>query len=377
MTMKKTPVFEWHSSNSAKIADFGGWQMPIEYPSGVLAEHAAVRNFVGLFDVSHLGKISIKGSGALPFLNTQLTNDLNKLADGFAQYNLICNTDGGAIDDLIAYKNSDADFLLIPNAANCAKVFEVLKHSAVTKSEFSNLEIKNEHETYCVFAVQGPASQKVVESLGPIPKLEYTQFTKFKSSQYGQFGELIICRTGYTGEFGYEILVGWNQGLSLWQFLVEQIKNQGGLVCGLGARDTLRTEMGYPLHGHELSEQISPLSAGLKWAVSLKKSEFLGSNALLQENEQGSYKKLVGLKILDRGIARNQMPVFDEKSNLIGQVTSGTFSPTLKTAIALALIDAKAAIDLEKVMIEVRGNMVGAQIVKLPFVPAKVRSGSN
>lgn len=377
MTLKKTPVFDWHSTNSAKIADFGGWQMPIEYPSGVLAEHAAVRNSVGLFDVSHLGKISVKGIGALQFLNTQLSNDLNKLNDGFAQYNLICNENGGVIDDLIAYRNSDSDFLLIPNASNCAKVFEVLQQSvSASEGTYSDLKISNEHDKFCVFAVQGPSSQKVIEDLGINSKLDYTQFTKVLLANHQEFGQLILCRTGYTGEFGFEILVDWNQGISLWNLLVELVKKQAGLICGLGARDTLRTEMGYPLHGHELSEQISPLTAGLKWAVNLKKGEFLGSKALVSESEQGSKKKLVGLKLLDRGIARGQMQVFNSETKLIGEVTSGTFSPTLKSAIALALVDVSTT-ESDKILIEVRGKMIAAQIVKLPFVPAKVRSIPN
>jgi aminomethyltransferase len=377
MTLKKTPVFDWHSTNSAKIADFGGWQMPIEYPSGVLAEHAAVRNSVGLFDVSHLGKISVKGIGALQFLNTQLSNDLNKLNDGFAQYNLICNENGGVIDDLIAYRNSDSDFLLIPNASNCAKVFEVLQQSvSASEGTYSDLKISNEHDKFCVFAVQGPSSQKVIEDLGIDSKLDYTQFTKVLLANHQEFGQLILCRTGYTGEFGFEILVDWNQGISLWNLLVELVKKQAGLICGLGARDTLRTEMGYPLHGHELSEQISPLTAGLKWAVNLKKGEFLGSKALVSESEQGSKKKLVGLKLLDRGIARGQMQVFNSETKLIGEVTSGTFSPTLKSAIALALVDVSTT-ESDKILIEVRGKMIAAQIVKLPFLPAKVRSIPN
>lgn len=377
MTLKKTPVFDWHSTNSAKIADFGGWQMPIEYPSGVLAEHAAVRNSVGLFDVSHLGKISVKGIGALQFLNTQLSNDLNKLNDGFAQYNLICNENGGVIDDLIAYRNSDSDFLLIPNASNCAKVFEVLQQSvSASEGTYSDLKISNEHDKFCVFAVQGPSSQKVIEDLGINSKLDYTQFTKVLLANHQEFGQLILCRTGYTGEFGFEILVDWNQGISLWNLLVELVKKQAGLICGLGARDTLRTEMGYPLHGHELSEQISPLTSGLKWAVNLKKGEFLGSKALVSESEQGSKKKLVGLKLLDRGIARGQMQVFNSETKLIGEVTSGTFSPTLKSAIALALVDVSTT-ESDKILIDVRGKMIAAQIVKLPFVPAKVRSKPN
>ena len=187
--------------------------------------------------------------------------------------------------------------------------------------------------------------------------------------------EIILCRTGYTGEFGYEILVSWSEALTLWQRLVDLVTAENGLVCGLGARDTLRTEMGYPLHGHELSVEISPLTAGLKWAVNLKKQDFPGASALRKEFENGSKQKLVGLKLIDRGIARNEMKVFakstdDEK--VIGTVTSGTFSPTLKNAIALALIN-QDAMTLNQVFIDVRGKRLAAQIVNLPFVPAKVR----
>ena len=375
MTLKRTPIYEWHASHSAKIADFGGWQMPIEYPTGVLAEHTAVRTAVGLFDVSHLGKISVTGktaNSAKEFLNSQLTNDLTKLKTGGAQYNLLCTESGGVIDDLIVYQRSDFEFLLIPNAANCAQVFAILSTAAATNQ---NIKLSNDHEKYCVFAVQGPASKKVLNQLFQVPTLEYTQFAEVQITSLPSIKEIILCRTGYTGEFGYEILVSWSEALTLWQRLVDLVTAENGLVCGLGARDTLRTEMGYPLHGHELSVEISPLTAGLKWAVNLKKQDFPGASALRKEFENGSKQKLVGLKLIDRGIARNEMKVFakstdDEK--VIGTVTSGTFSPTLKNAIALALID-QDAVALNQVFIDVRGKRLAAQIVNLPFVPAKVR----
>jgi len=284
----KSPLFDWHDSAGAKMADFGGWDMPIEYPKGaldgfsggVLAEHAAVRERVGLFDVSHLGKITVKGEGALLFLNSMITNDLLRISSGSAQYNLLCNQAGGVIDDLIVYQKSEEDFFLIPNAANCAQVFAVLSGNAP-----ASIAVENVHQGYGVFALQGPLSRKVMDSLGLSLDLDYMQFTEVEIPGHESLGKVIICRTGYTGEFGYELLPVWDSAEELWTLLAKEIAAQDGRVCGLGARDTLRTEMGYPLHGHELSLDISPLQANAGWAVALTKEKFEGSAALIKEKE--------------------------------------------------------------------------------------------
>jgi aminomethyltransferase len=361
--MKHSPLDEKHKSLGAKMADFGGWEMPIEYPGGgVLAEHDAVRTRVGIFDVSHLGKISIKGPGAKSYINSILTNDLEKITDGEAQYNLLCNDLGGVIDDIIAYCNSKDDIFLVPNAANCSKVFDVLKKSAP-----ADLEIVNQHEQYGVIAVQGPESKHVLESLGLTLEMEYMAF------MHGTLNgcEVIVCRTGYSGELGYEVLPKWSEAPAVWDVIAEAAAKLNGLVCGLGSRDTLRTEMGYPLHGNELSESISANVGGAAWAIAYDKPKFNGDSALRAEIAAGIKKRLRGLKLLDRGIPRGHMNVIADGA-VIGETTSGTFSPTLKVGIALGLIDTKYKVG-DKVLIDVRGRELQAEIVKIPMVSPKVK----
>lgn len=343
------------------MADFGGWLMPIEYPGGgVLAEHDAVRSRVGIFDVSHLGKISIKGTGAKDFINGILTNDLDKIANGQAQYNLLCNDSGGVIDDIIAYRISDDNIFLVPNAANCSKVFEVLTNSAP-----AYLEIINQHQEYAVIAIQGPRSKELLESLGVELGIGYMTFTQSRIAGC----QVIVCRTGYSGEHGYEVLPKWSDAQLVWDAIVANLGD--GLICGLGARDTLRTEMGYPLHGQELSENISASISGAAWAIAYDKSKFHGEQILRKEREVGPPKRLRGMKLLDRGIPRGHMQIKDGEK-VIGETTSGTFSPTLKVGIALGLIDSEYKPG-DKVEIDVRGRSLKAEIVKLPMVPAHVK----
>jgi aminomethyltransferase len=359
--MKNSPLSKKHEALGAKMADFGGWLMPIEYPGGgVLAEHDAVRNRVGIFDVSHLGKISVKGSGAKDFVNSILTNDLNRISNGQAQYNLLCNDNGGVIDDIIAYRNSEDDIFLIPNAANCSKVFEVL-----TKAAPANLEIVNKHQDYAVIAVQGPRSRELLESLGIKLGIDYMSFTESQIAGC----KVIVCRTGYSGEHGYEVLPKWSDAELVWDAIVAKLGD--GLVCGLGARDTLRTEMGYPLHGQELSESISASISGAAWAIAYEKSKFNGDQTLRKERAAGAPKRLRGLKLLERGIPRGHMQI-KVGEQVVGETTSGTFSPTLKVGIALGLVDASFKIG-DKVFIDVRGKSLAAEIVKLPMVEAHVK----
>jgi aminomethyltransferase len=363
-----SPLHETHRALGAKLADFGGWEMPIEYPAnsggGVLNEHTSVRERVGLFDVSHLGKAEVIGDDALEFLNQILTNDLEKIEDGQAQYTLICDdSSGGTIDDLIVYRKNRNEFLLVPNAANTAEVVRRLQ--SVTGG--ARVQISECHEKYGVLALQGPKSDAVLESLGLSVNLEYMSF------QISQIdgSEVIVCRTGYTGERGYELLPIWSETKKVWDLLAGAVSNFGGLVCGLGARDTLRTEMGYPLHGHELSLEITPVQASAGWAVGWKKARFWGKAKLESERESGARKSLRGLKVLDRGIPRLGMPV-QISGNSVGVVTSGTFSPTLKYGIALALLDSDLTPGTQ-VEIEVRGRLLPAEVVKPPFVNSHVK----
>ncbi len=346
------------------MADFGGWLMPIEYPgSGVLAEHGAVRERVGLFDVSHLGKASVVGRGAVEFLNTQTTNDINRITDGKAQYTMLCNPDGGVVDDLIVYRNSSDDLFLIPNASNTTEVVNIIKAAAP-----SGIAVENLHQEYAVLALQGPKAFAVIESLGVTPEMDYMAFAHVTIAGC----DVILCRTGYTGEHGYELVPHWNDASKVWDVLVEAMKPFEGLICGLGARDTLRTEMGYPLHGHELSLEITPVQAGANWAVGWKKETFRGSDALRSEKESGPKRILRGLQSNDRGIPRAGMSVKDHDGRTIGAITSGTFSPSLKKGIALALLEPTFDIG-STVIVDVRGRDSEATVVELPMVPSHVR----
>lgn len=346
------------------MADFGGWLMPIEYPgAGVLAEHTAVRARVGLFDVSHLGKASVKGDGALEFLNKMFTNDLNRIGDSKAQYTLLCNPDGGVVDDLIAYRNSESDFFLIPNASNTTEVVRALAENAPAEIAVANL-----HENFAVLALQGPKAVEVIRSLGINPTMDYMAFAHVSIAGC----DVILCRTGYTGEHGYELVPTWSDASVVWDALVEAMKPFDGLICGLGARDTLRTEMGYPLHGHELSLEITPVQASAGWAIGWKKERFRGSEVLNSQRAEGTVRTLKALKSNDRGIPRAGMAVKDKDGREIGVVTSGTFSPSLKVGIGLALIDPQFAIG-DDVTVDIRGRESSATISALPFVPSHVR----
>lgn len=346
------------------MADFGGWLMPIEYPgAGVLAEHAAVRERVGLFDVSHLGKASVIGAGALDFLNTQTTNDINRIVDGQAQYTMLCNPDGGVVDDLIVYRNSVDDLFLIPNASNTTEVVSIISAAAP-----AGIAVTNLHNEYAVLALQGPKAHAVIESLGVIPTMDYMAFAHVTIAGC----DVILCRTGYTGEHGYELVPRWSDAASVWDALVAAMQPFDGLICGLGARDTLRTEMGYPLHGHELSLEITPVQAGANWAVGWKKETFRGSDVLRAEKENGPRRILRGLQSTDRGIPRAGMEVKNSAGEVIGVVTSGTFSPSLKKGIALALLAPTFNVG-DSVVVDVRGRESVAEVVALPMVESHVR----
>ena len=362
--MKNSPLAQRHSSLSAKMADFGGWLMPIEYPgAGVLTEHAAVRENVGIFDVSHLGKVSVKGAGALDFLNTVFTNDLNRISDGQAQYTLHCNSAGGVIDDLIVYRISSSDLFLIPNASNTTQVVSDLLALAPP-----GIFIENLHESFGVIALQGPRSVEVLNNLGVSTELEYMSFERVEIVGC----QVILCRTGYTGELGYEIVPIWDETVKVWDELAAEVRKFFGEICGLGARDTLRTEMGYPLHGHELSLAISPVQASASWAVAWDKPTFSGADALRSEKASGEHPRIRALVSRDRGIPRAGMEVKSVSGELLGVVTSGTYSPTLKKGIALALVAHSVKLN-DQLVIDVRGRGSVAVVEKLPLTPSRVR----
>lgn len=357
----RSPLHERHVELAAKFAPFGGWEMPLEYAGGgVLREHAAVREAVGVFDVSHLGKAQVRGAGAAAYVNSCLTNDLGRIEPGKAQYTLCCADDGGVVDDLIAYLFADDHVFLIPNAANTA---EVVRRLAATAP--AGVTVTDEHRQHAILAVQGPRSADVLAKLGLPTEHGYMSFA---TATLGG-AELIVCRTGYTGEHGYELVVPWYDASVVWDALA----GAGVQPCGLGARDTLRTEMGYPLHGQDLSLQITPVQARSGWAVGWSKPAFWGRDALLAEKNQGPRRLLRGLELTARGIPRGHMPVYAAEQR-IGETTSGTFSPTKKVGIALALIDTAAGLaDGDLVEIDIRGRRAEARVVKPPFVQPSVR----
>ena len=365
MQLLRSPLHERHVALGAKLGDFGGWQMPIEYAGGgVLKEHAAVRQAVGLFDVSHLGKAQVTGPGAAAYVNTALTNDLARISPGQAQYTLCCEAGGGVVDDLIAYLRGPDEVFLVPNAANAAQVVRRLEENAP-----AGVQVADQHLAYAVLAVQGPRSDQVLTALGlPAghPYMSYVEGTH-------DGAPVVVCRTGYTGERGYELLPRAEDAVGLWDALLGAGAAVGMLPCGLGARDTLRTEMGYPLHGQDLSLDITPVQARLGWAVGWSKPAFWGREALLAERAAGPARLLWGLDTLDRAVLRPHMAVLRETGERTGEVTTGTFSPTLRRGIGLALLGREVG-EGEELQVDVRGRRARVRVVKPPFVAPSVRA---
>jgi aminomethyltransferase len=322
-----------------------------------------VRERVGIFDVSHLGKARVSGPGALAFVNSCFTNDLRKIGPGQAQYTMCCDENGGVIDDLIAYVRSNEDVFLIPNAANNTTVVGLLQEAAP-----EGITVENLHDKYGVIAVQGTKSDEVLQALGLPVDHDYMSFVEVDWEGM----PVIVCRTGYTGERGYEIVPAWDVTGSVWDALVAEVEKQGGMPCGLGSRDTLRTEMGYPLHGNDLSLEITPVMAGAAWAVGWDKESFWGKEALAEQRAAKTSRLTRGLLVTGRGIPRSHCEVKDAEGNVVGEVTSGTFSPSLKQGVALAQCDRSVAIG-DEVTIDVRGRGIPATVTKPPFVEVGVR----
>ena len=364
-----SPLHERHVALGAKFGEFGGWSMPLEYAGGGVAkEHTAVREAVGIFDVSHLGKATVRGPGAAAYVNACLSNDLGRIAPGKAQYTLcLDDATGGIVDDLIAYYKDDEHLFLIPNAANTTEVVRRLADGAP-----EGVTVTNHHRDYVVLAVQGPKSDEVLDAVGLPSGHEYMSFAEAPfEAPSGEISDVIVCRTGYTGERGYELVAPNAVAPALWDALLAAGEQWGILPCGLGARDTLRTEMGYPLHGQDISLDITPVQARLGWAVGWKKDAFWGRDALAAEREAGPARILRGLVATGRGIPRAHMTVLAD-GEPVGEITSGTFSPSLRKGIGLALVAASVDADAE-VTVDVRGRQEVFQLVKPPFLDPSVR----
>ncbi len=361
-TTTRSPLHDRHVALGAKFAPFGGWEMPLEYPTGVVKEHTAVREAVGIFDVSHLGKAEVRGPGAASFVNARLSNDLGKIGPGKAQYTLCCDPSGGIVDDLIVYLFGEDRVLLVPNAANTAEVVRRLTAEAPP-----GVSVEDRHTEHAILAVQGPRSAQVLDAVGLPTGHEYMSFVEATLDG----ATLTMCRTGYTGEHGYELVLPNAAVGALWDALSSAGEEHGMLPCGLGSRDTLRTEMGYPLHGQDISLDVTPNQARLGWAVGWKKDAFWGREALLAEKEAGTERILRGLVATGRGIPRPEMRVLDASGAPIGAVTSGTFSPTLRKGVGLALVP-RAVKDGDEVAVDVRGRQEPFTVTKPPFVTPSV-----
>ncbi len=360
---RRSALHDRHVALGAKFSEFGGWEMPLEY-TGVIKEHTAVREAVGVFDVSHLGKVLVHGPGAAAYVNDCLTNDLNRIEPGKAQYTLCCDPEtGGIVDDLIAYLHDEDHVLLVPNAANTPEVVRMLEAEAP-----EGIVIEDRHDAYSILAVQGTRSDEVLEGIGFPTGHDYMSFVQadFEGTP------VVVCRTGYTGERGYELVVPNDVVGALWDALFVAGESYGITACGLGARDTLRTEMGYPLHGQDITREVTPNEARLGWAVGWKKERFWGRSALTAERETGPKRVLRGLVATGRGIPRPGMRVLLVRDVPLGEVTSGTFSPTLKKGVGLALI-ASQVTDGAEVSVDVRGRQEVFTVTKPPFVTPGVR----
>ena len=363
LDLTRTPLEREHLSLGAKIGEFAGWAMPIEY-RGTLAEHRAVREAVGMFDLTHLGKIDVEGAGSTAWLQRVLTNDLSSVEVGGAQYNLALTEAGGIVDDLIAYRVTEDRWLVVPNAANTSKVLRILQSETLADV------VVTHRPDLVTIAVQGPRSPDVVAPL--FPQAADLRYMNSVESSYRDV-LVVVARSGYTGERGYELFVPDAVARQLWRDLMERGEGSGMEPCGLGARDTLRLEMGYPLHGNDISEERTPLEAGLSWAVALDKGDFPGRDALVRQRQEGVPARLRALRMTDRLIPRAHYPVLAGDA-VVGETSSGTFSPTLKVGIAMAYLSpAEQFGPGERVMVDVRGRRGQAEVVKPPFVSSSPR----
>lgn len=353
----KTPLYEAHVKAGGKMVPFAGYILPVQY-TGVIEEHMAVRTKAGLFDVSHMGEILCTGSQALENLQMILTNDFANMVDGQARYSIMCNEDGGTVDDLIVYKEKENRYFIVVNASNKEKDYEWMK-----AHQFGDAKFEDISDTVAQLALQGPKAMEILEKLTTkeaIPEKYY--HAVFHAEVAGM--KCIVSKTGYTGEDGVEIYLSSNEAEKMWNTLLEAGKEEGLIPCGLGARDTLRLEASMPLYGHEMDETITPREVGLNFAVKMKKDDFIGKKALEEKSELS--RKRVGLKVTGRGIIREEAVVYvgEEK---IGVTTSGTHCPFLGYAVAMALLNVEFAVPGTKVTAEVRGRKIEAEVVALPF----------
>jgi len=354
----KTPLYECHVQSEGKMVSFAGYILPVQYKTGVIAEHLAVRKAAGLFDISHMGEVILEGRNALDNIQKLVTNDCSALTDGRVRYSPMCNEEGGVVDDLLIYRINQEKYMLVINAANRHKDIDWIKGHLSGDVKLADIS-----DETAMIALQGPLSRTILTRLADEENLPAKYYT-FRENVNVSGINCLVSKTGYTGEEGYELCVRNEDAPKLWEMLLNTGKNDGLIPCGLGARDTLRLEAAMPLYGHEMDDSISPLEAGLDFAVKMDKDDFIGKRGIIAKGEPKVTR--VGLKITGRGIARENCPVFYE-DKLIGRTTSGTHSPYFGYPIAMALIDKEYAQNGTELLVEVRGKKIAAQIVPLPF----------
>ena len=358
--MKKTALFELHKSLGAKMSPFAGYEMPIQY-EGINVEHINVRESIGVFDVSHMGEFIIEGNKSLDLIQFLCTNDASKLRIGQAQYSCMTNSTGGIVDDLIIYRLKEQSYLLVVNASNIEKDW-----NWINSNNRFGARIKNISDEYSLLAIQGPKAIIAMQSLTNI-NLKSIGFYNFKIGKFADMENVIISATGYTGSGGFEIYCRNNQVINIWNKVFEVGKNYNIKPAGLAARDTLRLEMGYCLYGNDIDEDTSPIEAGLGWITKFSK-DFINSKKLKRQKLEGTKKKLVGIELLERGIPRKGYEIVNDKNVVIGNITSGTMSPTLSKGIGMGYIDSDKSMINSKVGIKIRNKVIAAKIVKTPFV---------
>lgn len=367
--LKRTPLFPCYGeTEGARCIDFGGWELPVQF-AGIQAEHDAVRQRAGLFDVSHMGEFLVAGPEAEAFLQRMTVNDVSKLAPGQAQYTLLCYPEGGVVDDLLIYRLGEERFMLVVNASNIAKDFQWLESHlpAAGEGTVPAVELTDCSDATSLLALQGPAAARILGKVTDAPVGELGPF-RFLEEAHVCGVQALVSRTGYTGEDGFELYLRAEDAATVWRGLLAAGKDDGLVPVGLGARDTLRFEARLPLYGQELSREITPLEAGLGIFVKLDKGEFIGREALLKQKEAGLPRKLAGIEMLDRGIPRSHYPVYaGPEGELIGEITTGTQSPTLKRNVGLALLKREHSAPDTEVWVEIRGKRLKAKVVKTPF----------
>ena len=365
MEAKKTPLYDEHVGLGGKVVDYAGWYLPVQY-EGLIAEHEAVRNAVGLFDVSHMGEITVKGKDALAFVDYLMTNDISKVVDNQIVYTFMCAPDGGVVDDLLVYRLAHDDYYLVVNASNTAKDYKWILEQ---KGNF-DVEITNISDTVGEVAIQGPLAQKVLQKLTDTDLNTITFFTLNRKVDINGV-ECMVSRTGYTGEDGFEVYTT-NEGIvKVWKDILEAGKEEGIKPCGLGCRDTLRFEASLPLYGHEISAEINPLEGGFKYFVKLDKaSDFIGKEALNKQWKEGLKRKLAGFEMIDRGIPREGYEI-QKDGKVIGHVTTGYMSPTLKKNIGNALISPEYTELGTEIDIMIRNKPAKAKIISKKFLNNK------